>query len=181
MKKLSVDEMNRMEPEEFQNSSKIPVVLVLDNIRSLHNVGAAFRTGDAFRIEKIYLCGITGTPPNRELHKSALGAEETVAWEYHNDTLSLIHSLRQQGWTIAILEQTNNSISLEKFKPSAGEKYCFVAGNEVFGVEDEVVKACDICLEIPQFGTKHSLNVSVSIGIVLWDYMSKAGLRLFQP
>jgi len=180
MKKLATEEMNRLDTEQFQRSDKLPIALVLDNIRSLHNVGAAFRTCDAFRIEKIYLCGITGTPPNRELHKAALGAEDTVAWEYHESTSALITTLKQQGWKIAVLEQASESTSLENFAPEASSRYCFVAGNEVFGVDEEVVAACDLCLEIPQFGTKHSLNVAVSMGIVLWDYMFKTGLRLLR-
>ncbi len=173
MRKLKLEELNRISPEEFKSKEKIPVVLVLDNVRSLHNVGAAFRTGDAFLIHKIYLCGITGTPPNRELHKSALGAEDTVEWEHVGTTVEAVNKLKQEGWKIISLEQAEGSVMLQNFKPVKEERYCFVFGNEVFGVEDEVIALSDTCLEIPQFGTKHSFNVSVSMGIVLWDYSSK--------
>jgi 23S rRNA (guanosine2251-2'-O)-methyltransferase len=173
MRKLKLEELNRISPEEFKGKEKIPVVLVLDNIRSLHNVGAAFRTGDAFLIHKIYLCGITGTPPNRELHKSALGAEDTVDWEHIENTVEAVKKLKSEGWKIISLEQAEGSLLLQKFSPKGNEKYCFVFGNEVFGVEDEVINLSDNCLEIPQFGTKHSFNVSVSMGIVLWDYFIK--------
>ena len=173
MRKLKLEELNRISPEEFKEKEKIPVVLVLDNIRSLHNVGAAFRTGDAFLIHKIYLCGITGTPPNRELHKSALGAEDTVEWEQAESTVEAIKKLKSEGWKIVSLEQAEGSVFLQNFFPQKDERYCFVFGNEVFGVEDEVIALSDNCLEIPQFGTKHSFNVSVSMGIVLWDYFVK--------
>jgi 23S rRNA (guanosine2251-2'-O)-methyltransferase len=173
MRKLKLEELNRISTEEFKQKEKTPVVLVLDNIRSLHNVGAAFRTGDAFLIEKIYLCGITGTPPNRELHKSALGAEDTVDWEYAEKTIDVIHQLKSEGCKIASLEQAEGSTLLQDFKPQKNERYAFVFGNEVFGVEEEVIALSEICLEIPQWGTKHSFNVSVSMGIVLWDYMVK--------
>jgi 23S rRNA (guanosine2251-2'-O)-methyltransferase len=173
MRKLKLEELNRISPEEFKGKEKIPVVLVLDNLRSLHNVGAAFRTGDAFLIHKIYLCGITGTPPNRELHKSALGAEDTVEWEHVGSTVEAIKKLKSEGWKIISLEQAEGSILLQNFSPQENERYGFVFGNEVFGVEDEVIALSDNCLEIPQFGTKHSFNVSVSMGIVLWDYFIK--------
>jgi len=173
MRKLKLEELNRISVEEFKEKKKIPVVMVLDNIRSLHNVGAAFRTGDAFLLSKIYLCGITGTPPNRELHKAALGAEDSVEWEYSATTLEAISTLKQDGWKILCLEQAEDSLSLEKFMPKEDQKYAFVFGNEVFGVEDEVIAASDGCLEIPQQGTKHSFNVSVTMGIVLWDYFTK--------
>ncbi|HWZ23164.1 MAG TPA: RNA methyltransferase [Cytophagaceae bacterium] len=173
IRKLKLEELNRISPEEFKAKEKIPVVLVLDNIRSLHNVGAAFRTGDAFLIRKIYLCGITGTPPNRELHKSALGAEDTVEWEHAANTADAIKKIKSEGWKIVSLEQAEGSVLLQDFKPEKSEHYCFVFGNEVFGVEEEVIALSDTCLEIPQFGTKHSFNVSVSMGIVLWDYFIK--------
>jgi 23S rRNA (guanosine2251-2'-O)-methyltransferase len=173
MRKLKLEELNRISPEEFKGKEKIPVVLVLDNVRSLHNVGAAFRTGDAFLIHKIYLCGITGTPPNRELHKAALGAEDTVEWEHVATTVEAVKKLQTEGWKIISLEQAEGSVLLQDFLPETNEKYAFVFGNEVFGVEDEVIELSDSCLEIPQFGTKHSFNVSVSMGIVLWDYFSK--------
>ncbi len=174
MRKLKLEELNRISAEEFKTTQKNGVVLVLDNIRSLHNVGAAFRTGDAFLISKIYLCGITGTPPNRELHKSALGAEDVVEWEYVEKTAEAIQRLRAEGWKIASLEQAEGSVLLQDFEPEDNEKYAFVFGNEVFGVEDEVIEASDYCLEIPQAGTKHSFNVSVTMGIVLWDYFLKS-------
>lgn len=173
MRKLKLEELNRVSPEDFKTQTKQPVILFLDNVRSLHNVGAAFRTGDAFAIEKIILCGITGTPPNRELHKSALGAEDTVAWEYVAEGREKMEQLKAEGWTIAAIEQAEGSVSLEKFVPEQGKKYCFIFGNEVFGVEDKLLELSDLCLEIPQQGTKHSLNVSVSMGIVLWDFMIK--------
>ncbi len=173
MRKLKLEELNRISPEEFKEKEKNPVVLVLDNVRSLHNVGAAFRTGDAFLIHKIFLCGITGTPPNRELHKSALGAEDTVDWEYKEKTLEAIQVLKSEGWKIISLEQAEGSVLLQHFVPQANERYAFVFGNEVFGVEDEVIQLSDSCVEIPQAGTKHSFNVSVSMGIVLWDYFLK--------
>lgn len=173
MAKLKLEELNRVSAEEFKQLQKTPVVLVLDNVRSLHNVGSAFRTADAFLVEKIYLCGITGTPPNREIHKTALGATESVAWEHAASTMELVTKLKAEGWKIISLEQTDQSVLLQNFLPQKGEKLCFVFGNEVFGVEDQVIAQSDICLEIPQFGTKHSLNISVSIGMVIWDYFSK--------
>ena len=176
MRKLKLEELNRISPEEFKTKEKIPVVLILDNIRSLHNVGAAFRTGDAFLITKIYLCGITGTPPNRELHKSALGAEDTVEWEHSPNTVDAVKKLKSEGWKILSLEQAEGSTMLQDFSMQKNERYAFVFGNEVFGVEDEVIALSDICLEIPQSGTKHSFNVSVTMGIVLWDYFVKAKL-----
>lgn len=173
MRKLKMEELNRISSEEFKIKDKTPVVLLLDNIRSLHNVGAAFRTSDAFLIHKIYLCGITGTPPNRELHKSALGAEDTVAWEHSNNATETVLQLKSEGWKIISLEQTEGSTLLQDFQPLKNERYCFIFGNEVFGVEDELIKLSDVCVEIPQYGTKHSFNVSVSMGIVLWDYFMK--------
>lgn len=176
MRKLKLEELNRISSEEFKAKEKIPVVLILDNIRSLHNVGAAFRTGDAFLINKIYLCGITGTPPNRELHKSALGAEDTVEWEHTGSTVDAIKKLKSEGWKIISLEQAEGSTLLQNFNPQKNERYAFVFGNEVFGVEDEVIALSDSCIEIPQSGTKHSFNVSVTMGIVLWDYFVKLKL-----
>ncbi|HSZ24870.1 MAG TPA: RNA methyltransferase [Cytophagaceae bacterium] len=173
MRKLKLEELNRISTVEFKEKTKTPVVLVLDNIRSLHNVGAAFRTGDAFLIHKIYLCGITGTPPNRELHKSALGAEDTVEWEHVANSTEAIKKLQLERWKIISIEQAEGSIPLQHFIPEKSERYCFVFGNEVFGVEDAVIELSDACVEIPQFGTKHSFNVSVSMGIVLWDYFVK--------
>jgi len=173
MRKLKLEELNRISTEEFKSVEKIPVIFLLDSIRSLHNVGAAFRTGDAFLIQKIILCGITGTPPNRELHKSALGAEDTVEWEHAENTIEAVRKLKTEGWKIICIEQTEGSTFLQHFQPIKSEKYCFVFGNEVFGVTDEIIPLSDVCVEIPQHGTKHSFNVSVSMGIVLWDYYFK--------
>ena len=147
--------------------------MVLDNIRSMHNVGSAFRTADAFAIEAIYLCGITAQPPHREIHKTALGATDSVEWKYFETTSEACKSLKASGYKIAAVEQADKSTSLETFQPQADEKLALVFGNEVFGVEEGIVKSADICLEIPQFGTKHSINVSVSMGVVLWDILSK--------
>ena len=168
-----MEELNRLELEEFKRAEKNPVIILLDNVRSLHNVGSAFRTADAFKVEKILLCGITGTPPNREIHKTALGATESVSWEYHKNSAEAASALKKSGWKIIVLEQTSGSIHLQKFMHEKNEKYCFIFGNEVAGVEDEIIQLADTVVEIPQFGTKHSLNISVSIGIVLWDYFIK--------
>ena len=173
MRKLQNEELDRLSVEDFKEAGKKPVIIILDNIRSMHNVGSSFRTSDAFLIEKIYLCGITAKPPHREIQKTALGATESVAWEHAESTLDLITSLKQEGWNIMAIEQVEGSVSLEKFDFKPEGKYAFVFGNEVFGVDDEVVKQADTCLEIPQFGTKHSLNISVSMGVVIWDYFSK--------
>lgn len=173
MRKLKNDELDRMSLEEFKTSEKLPLVLVLDNVRSMNNVGSAFRTGDAFAIEKIYLCGITAQPPHREINKTALGATESVEWEYAEDTAALCLKLQTEGFEVLAVEQAEGSISLEAFQVSPGKRYALVFGNEVFGVEDAVVQVANACLEIPQFGTKHSLNISVSIGVVLWDLTSK--------
>lgn len=173
MKKLNMDELNRKSVEEFRKTKKSEVILLLDNVRSLHNVGSAFRTADSFLVQKIFLCGITGTPPNREINKTALGATESVEWEYAENSLDTVKKLKEAGWKIVSLEQTDESILLQSFIPQENEKYCFVFGNEVFGVDEKVIHQSDITVEIPQFGTKHSLNVSVSIGIVLWDYFIK--------
>lgn len=173
MKKLKLDELNRLSVEEYKSADKHPVVLVLDNIRSMHNVGAAFRTGDAFKVEKVYLCGVTARPPHREIHKSALGAEDSVAWEYFPKTSDAVIRLKEEGYVIGSIEQAQGSQMLQDFTPDKNKKYAFVFGNEVFGVEEDVIALTDICLEIPQFGTKHSFNVSVTMGIVLWDYATK--------
>ena len=171
MKKLSLNELGRPNLETYLISQKNPFVVVLDNVRSMHNIGSVFRTSDAFSAEKIYLCGITATPPHREIHKTALGAEDSVAWEYAEHTHLLIPILKAEGYTIACVEQAEGSTNLQNFIPEPGRKYAFVFGNEVFGVDDEVVAKADICLEIPQFGTKHSFNISVTTGIVLWQYI----------
>lgn len=173
MRKLTMDELNRKSVGEFKNAGKRPVVIVLDNLRSLHNVGSVFRTSDAFLVSKIFLCGITGTPPNREITKTALGSTESVDWAYCENAADTVQELKKEGWKICCLEQTITSISLEKFIPAREEKYCFVFGNEVFGVEEQVLEKSDVIVEIPQFGTKHSLNVSVTAGIVMWDYFMK--------
>ena len=170
MKKLSMDELNRLSKEEFKNIEKKKIIVVLDNIRSMHNVGSVFRTSDAFAIEKIMLCGITAQPPHREIEKAALGATESVDWEYHPNTLEIIKKLKAESYTIISIEQAENSIFLQDFKTKVDEKYAIVFGNEVEGVQQEVINVSDFCLEIPQFGTKHSFNVSVCAGIVLWEF-----------
>jgi tRNA G18 (ribose-2'-O)-methylase SpoU len=172
-RKLLNSELPRLSVEEFKQAGKLPVVLVLDNIRSQHNIGAAFRTADAFRIEKIYLCGISAPPPSAEIHKAALGAEDTVDWHYEKETMPVIAQLREKGYCPVAVEQVEGSVSLHDFLPRKGKKYALVFGNEVKGVAQQVVDQCDLSLEIPQHGTKHSLNVSVSTGIVLWDIASK--------
>lgn len=170
MKKLSMDELNRLSPEEFKQAKKAPIVVVLDNVRSMHNVGSIFRTSDAFAIEKLYLCGITARPPHRDIEKAALGATESVDWEYAENTLALITKLESEGYTILSIEQAENSISLEKFQVNPTEKYAIIFGNEVEGVAQEVISTSKACIEIPQFGTKHSFNVSVTAAIVLWQF-----------
>jgi len=173
MKKLSILEMNRLTPEEFKKYPKIPLIVVLDNIRSLHNVGSIFRTSDAFLIEKIILCGVTCPPPHPEIHKTALGAESTVEWIYIKDTMDAIHQLKKKDYYIYAIEQTHESIYLSDLKLDMNRKYAVVLGNEVKGVQQCVVDDCDDCLEIPQMGTKHSLNVSVATGIVLWSFFDQ--------
>lgn len=168
-----MDQLNRVDVETFKNQEKNPLVIVLDNVRSMHNVGSAFRTADAFAVEKILLCGITGTPPHREIEKTALGATQSVIWEHHKETLNAVKTLQSAGYKVYSIEQVDNSISLDSFQPALDEKIAIVFGNEVHGVEEDVVKASDGCIEIPQFGTKHSFNVSVTIGIVLWDLVNK--------
>jgi 23S rRNA (guanosine2251-2'-O)-methyltransferase len=175
MKKLSMDELNRMSVEEFKEAKKSPLVIVLDNVRSLNNVGSAFRTSDAFLVEKICLCGITGCPPHREIQKTALGATESVAWEYFSSTSEALKSLKSQGYTICAFEQVDKSVMLDEFQPDVDGKYALVFGNEVFGVESEAIQESDAVIEIPQLGTKHSLNISVSMGIAIWDFSVKLG------
>lgn len=170
MKKLSILEMNRLTPEEFKNCKKIPLTVVLDNIRSLHNIGSVFRTSDAFLIEKIILCGVSCPPPNPEIHKTALGAEFTVNWSYIKNTLDAVNQLKDEDYYLFAIEQAHESISLSDLKLVRNKKYAVVLGNEVKGVQQNVVDTCHACLEIPQFGTKHSLNVSVASGIVLWTF-----------
>ena len=169
-RKLDVNELGRISTEEYKNSVKHPIIIVLDNIRSLHNIGSVFRTADAFFIENIYLCGICATPPHNEIHKSALGAEDSVPWKYFNETSEAIKTLQENEFTLIAIEQTEKSISLEKFAIDKTKKYALIFGNEVKGIQQEVVNRCDHSIEIPQFGTKHSFNISVSAGIVLWEW-----------
>jgi tRNA G18 (ribose-2'-O)-methylase SpoU len=171
MKKLTLRELNRVSVADFQAMKKSPVVLVMDNIRSALNVGSAFRTGDAFAVEKVMLCGITAQPPHREILKTAIGATASVAWEYQEDTVHAIKALRKEGYQIVAVEQAAKSKTLEEFPFSENEKYALVFGNEVTGVAQPVMDLVDHCIEIPQFGTKHSLNISVSIGVVLWEFI----------
>ena len=173
MRKLKNSELGRLNVEDFKITKKIPLIVVLDNIRSLNNIGSVFRTSDAFLIEKIYLCGITAKPPHKEIHKTALGATESVAWEYVEDTLELIQKLKDSKIKILAIEQAENSTMLQDFTIESTQKYAVVFGNEVKGVQQEVVSASNYCIEIPQFGTKHSLNISVSAGVVLWDLFKK--------
>lgn len=173
MRKLENNELERKTIEDFKSSEKTPLILVLDDIRSLHNIGSVFRTADAFLIEKIYLCGITATPPNKEIHKTALGATETVLWEHHKSVLDVIEKLKKENVTTLAIEQVESAVFLQDFKVEKGQKYALVFGNEVHGVSQEAVAQCDGCIEIPQLGTKHSLNISVSAGIVVWDLFQK--------
>lgn len=173
MKKKTIWDLQRVTPEEFRAGAKSPLAMVLDNVRSLSNVGAVLRTCDGFAVEEVMLCGVTGTPPSPEIHKTALGAEDSVKWTYHADTLEAVAELKRRGFTVCVLEQVEGSVGLERFLPEPGRKYAIVAGNEVKGVAQEVVDAADVCLEIPQHGTKHSLNVSVSAGIALWQLFSR--------
>jgi len=164
-----MDELHRVTPEEFKQQAKAPVVLVLDNIRSMHNVGSAFRTCDAFNVEKLFLCGITATPPQKEIAKTALGATESVDWEYAEDVVALAERLKAEGYAIILVEQTDGSVMLQDFDFAQYEKLALFVGNEVFGISDGLLPLCDAAVEIPQFGTKHSLNVAVATGIVLWE------------
>lgn len=173
MRKLKNSELDRLDVEGFKKTSKIPLIVVLDNIRSLNNIGSVFRTSDAFVVEKIYLCGITAQPPQKEIHKTALGATDSVTWEYVEDTLELIKQLNGSNIKVASIEQADNATMLQDFKVLPNQKYAVVFGNEVKGVQQEVVSLSDYCIEIPQFGTKHSLNISVSCGVVLWDLFKK--------
>ena len=172
-RKLQNSELGRISVDAFKEADKAPFVLVLDNVRSQHNIGSAFRTCDAFRLEKICLCGITAVPPSPEIHKAALGAEFSVDWEHFDTAADAVRKLREEGYVIVSVEQAEGSTMLQDFTPAPGRRYGLVFGNEVRGVAQEVVDASDLCLEIPQFGTKHSLNVSVSIGIVLWNLIVK--------
>ena len=177
MRKLKNSELERLTVEEFKSIKKTPLIIVLDNIRSLNNIGSVFRTSDAFLVEKIYLCGITATPPHKDIHKTALGSTETVEWEYVENTLDVIEKLKSEKVIVASIEQAENATMLNDFQPKPNQKYALVFGNEVKGVSQQVVSTSDLILEIPQFGTKHSLNISVSCGVVLWDVFSKLGIR----
>ena len=173
MRKLKNHELGRKDINDFKAAKKTPLFVILDNIRSLNNVGSVFRTSDAFLIEKIYLCGITATPPHKDIQKTALGATDSVDWEYTENALSLVQKLQKEGIKIISIEQAENSTILPNFVPKKNEKYAVIFGNEVKGVQQSVVDASDYCVEIPQFGTKHSFNISVSVGIVLWDLFGK--------
>lgn len=173
MRKLKNEELNRKSIQEFKASVKQPIIIVLDNIRSLHNVGSVFRTADAFLIESVYLCGITGTPPHREIQKSALGATESVDWKYFENTIDAIEKLKKDNVKVVAVEQTSTSISLIDFTLDLNERTALIFGHEIKGVDQDVINQCDYCIEIPQLGTKHSFNISVSVGIVLWDLLNK--------
>lgn len=172
-RKLLNSELHRLNEDEFKTSRKNEVVIILDNVRSQHNIGAAFRTSDAFRLEKVFLCGICAVPPTPEIHKSALGAEFSMDWEYEKNTVDVVSRLKSEGYRIVSVEQTENSTMLDKFEMEKNTRYAFVFGNEVKGVAQEVIDLSDDVVEIPQWGTKHSLNVSVSIGVVLWEIIRK--------
>jgi tRNA G18 (ribose-2'-O)-methylase SpoU len=165
-----MDELNRKTTEEFKSAAKNPFVLVLDNVRSQNNIGSIFRTADAFLAEAIYLCGITSVPPNKEIHKTALGATDSVHWEYEKETIDVIRRLKKNNYFIVAFEQVEGSKSLQLFKPESGKKYALVFGHEVHGIQQEILNVCDLCIEIPQFGTKHSLNIAVSAGIAIWEF-----------
>ncbi|WNH11074.1 RNA methyltransferase [Thalassobellus suaedae] len=173
MRKLKNNELDRLSVDAFKDAKKTPIIIVLDNIRSLNNIGSVFRSSDAFLIEKIYLCGITAIPPHKDIHKTALGSTETVDWEYAENTIDLIEKLKSENVKICSIEQAENATMLNDFKPEADSTYALVFGNEVKGVAQDVVSTSDVVIEIPQFGTKHSLNISVSAGIVIWDIFSK--------
>ena len=179
MKKLKNSELSRLSIDEFKNSSKTPVIVILDNIRSAHNVGSVFRTCDAFLIDKIILCGITAIPPNKEIRKTALGSSESVDWRYYKNTEEVIMKLKKKDYQIIAVEQANKSIKLESFRAENEKKYAIIFGNEIKGISQKIIDNSDSVIEIPQFGTKHSLNVSVSAGIVIWDIFSKISLNQF--
>lgn len=175
MRKLTVEDLNRIDVDTFRRASKLPLVMVLDNIRSLHNVGSVLRTADAFRIEAVYMCGITATPPSAEIHKTALGAEDSVAWRHFPDTLEAVRQLQADGYVVLAVEQVEGSAKLDTFRFDPSRRYALVMGNEVKGVRQDVVDAADMALEIPQYGTKHSMNVSVTAGIVMWEAERQLG------
>ena len=173
MKKTKIEDLKRIEIGQFKKKKKRDVIIILDNIRSLNNIGSCFRTSDAFLIKKIYLVGITGSPPNKDIDRTALGATESIDWEHVSSISKIKKKLKSEGWKIALVEQTDKSIDLKDFNPKSDEKLAFVFGNEVFGVSDEALACADLAIEIPQFGTKHSFNITVSLGIVLWDHHTK--------
>lgn len=177
MRKLANSELERKNISEFKEAAKTPVIVILDDIRSLHNIGSVFRTADAFLIEKIYLCGITATPPNKEIHKTALGATDTVVWEYAKDVLEVIGKLKEDNVSVFAIEQVEHSVLLQDFTPVKETRYALVFGNEVKGVSQQAINLCEGTIEIPQLGTKHSLNISVSAGIVIWDLFRKMQLE----
>lgn len=173
MKKTKIEDLKRIEIGQFKKKKKREVIIILDNVRSLNNIGSCFRTSDAFLIKKIYLVGITGSPPNKDIDRTALGATESIDWEYVSSISKIEKKLKERGWIISLVEQTNKSINLKDFNPKLEEKFAFVFGNEVFGVSDEALECADLAIEIPQFGTKHSFNITISLGIVLWDHLLK--------
>ncbi len=177
MRKVRTIEMQRLTVEEFQQAEKLPLIVVLDDVRSMYNVGSVFRTSDTFRVEAVYLCGISCTPPATEIHKTALGAEDSVAWRYFKTALEAVDELKKAGYTVFSVEQVEHSTKLQTFEPQRGQKYAVVLGNEVKGVHQEVVDASDGCLEIPQLGTKHSMNVSVTAGIIIYKFAEELILR----
>lgn len=177
MKKLSMSDLNRITPEEFKNSEKMPVVIVLDDVRSAYNVGSIFRTADAFRISGIYICGISATPPHKDISKTALGATESVEWKYFQDVQVAVKSLKDNGYRVYAIEQVDESISLDQFQPEKESKIAIIFGHEVFGVKEGLFPIIDGCIEIPQFGTKHSFNVAISAGIVLWELAKKLKIK----
>ncbi len=173
MRKLLNEELNRLEVEAFKRADKIPVVIVLDNVRSMNNIGSVFRTADAFRVQSLFLCGITAVPPHKEIHKTALGATESVDWKYFEHTQDALEELRKKDYLVCSIEQAEQSIMLESFPVQEGQEYALVFGHEIRGVEQAIVDMSDHSIEIPQFGTKHSLNISVSAGIVIWEFFRK--------
>ena len=175
MRKLQNSELGRITPQQYREADKSPLIIILDNVRSLSNTGSVFRTADAFRAEAVFLCGITGTPPHREINKTALGATESVPWEYYTSTIDPVVRLREKGYIIVAIEQVEGSVSLADFRLETEGKYAVIFGHEINGISQEVLDLCDVCVEIPQFGTKHSLNIAVTAGIVLWELIGKKG------
>ncbi len=178
MRKLKLEELNRVDVTAFKKQIKLPVIVILDNVRSMHNIGSIFRTSDGFAVEKIYLCGITAQPPHREIEKTALGATQSIDWLYFENVPEVIQTLKTEGYRIIAIEQAENSVMLNNYHPQSDEKYALIFGNEVNGVSDEAMKLIDTCIEIPQVGTKHSFNIAVSAGVVLWDFFAKLNSNL---